>query len=610
MVPWWALAGLFALSEVSVVHVEFRGDAHTFSMNEILLVVGLFLATPSDLVLAQLIGAGAVLVVYRRQRPIKLLFNLANLCLQACLAIVVFRMVVGSAGPSDPQGWLAAIIVAWLALLTSDVLINAAITLSGGNVPQDERARLLTIGAVGTATNSSIGLITATILSTRPSAAVLLFVPTAVALATYRLYLAGRRYEDRLETMRSSSLTAQGSMGHDATVQSLLDQARRMFVAELAEIAIFPSAEGENTDVLTLGADDRLRRTAVRSGAESVLWTRVRALEAGVLVTPAESDHRVSIECDVRGIRDAMVVPIHADGTTAAVLVVANRLGDLRTFDAWDLRVCETLGSSIGLSVESARVADLTRTVEGLAELNQVKDDFVAMVSHELRAPLTSIRGCVSTLLRDDLVLAPEDHHGFLRAIERQSLRLQKMIEDLLVVSRLESGTGPSEVRQVSVQGLLDQVLEGLAEAITGHALVLRLPEPLPKLRVDNYKVSQILSNVIENACKYSPEGSTVPVSARADPRGIDISVENGGEGIPEHAQTRVFDRFFRVDDQGRAGPGGMGLGLYICRRLSEAIGAELRLDRSDARGTVFTLRLPLKTPTSEGIRPRLAAVE
>jgi two-component system sensor histidine kinase KdpD len=139
---------------------------------------------------------------------------------------------------------------------------------------------------------------------------------------------------------------------------------------------------------------------------------------------------------------------------------------------------------------------------------------------------------------------------------------------------------------------------------------VLRLPEPLPKLRVDNYKVSQILSNLVENACKYSPAGSTITVSARADAGSIDISVENGGEGIPKDVQTRVFDRFFRVDDQGRAGPGGMGLGLYICRRLSEAIGAELRLDRSDARGTVFTLRLPLQTPASEGIRPRLAAVE
>jgi signal transduction histidine kinase len=305
-----------------------------------------------------------------------------------------------------------------------------------------------------------------------------------------------------------------------------------------------------------------------------------------------------------------MVVPLYSDASIAAVLLVANRLGDVRTFDSFDLQVCETVGSSIGLSVESARVADLTRTVEGLAELNQVKDDFVAMVSHELRTPLTSIRGCVQTLLRDDLVLAPEDHHGFLRAIERQSVRLQKMIEDLLVVSRLESGTSPSEIRQVSVQGVLDQVLEGLKEAITGHALVLRLPEPLPKLRVDNYKVSQILSNLVENACKYSPAGSTITVSARADAGSIDISVENGGEGIPKDVQTRVFDRFFRVDDQGRAGPGGMGLGLYICRRLSEAIGAELRLDRSDARGTVFTLRLPLQTPASEGIRPRLAAVE
>lgn len=271
--------------------------------------------------------------------------------------------------------------------------------------------------------------------------------------------------------------------------------------------------------------------------------------------------------------------------------------------------MCESLGSSTGLSVESGRVADLTRTVDGLAELNRVKDDFVAMVSHELRTPLTAIRGYAKTLLRTDTDFAPHERIEFLEMIERNSGRLQRMIEDLLVVSRVESGTGTTVLSKVALADMLRQAVEGEHEVVSGRPVLLRVPESLPPVRTEPDKVLQVLANLIENARRYSPEGTPIGVSATLVPGGIDVVVENEGGGIPEEDRERVFERFYRTASAASAQSRGMGLGLYICRRLAEAIGGELRLQRSDERGTAFVLRIPLHHPAEGSDLPRLAVV-
>jgi signal transduction histidine kinase len=599
---------LFALSEAEAVHIGFRGDAHRFSMNEIPLVVGLFFSTPLDLVAAQVLGAGLAVAIQRRS-PTKLVFNVSNLGLQTCLALVAFRAISGTAAPTDPIGWAGAFTGACLAFLTGDVLIGTAVRLSGREVRSDDRIRLLLIGVVIVATNTSIALIAATILWTSPPATVLLVGPIAAAFAAQRLYVNVRLARDRLDTIHRSSMTAQRFIERTEAVHALLEQARQMLKAELAEIAVFEHADAVATSVTLLGVDGEVRVGTDADLADGqVLWSQASERGAGLLITAQRSAPEIQAACDARGIRDAMVVPIHVNGDVTAVLLAANRLGDLQAFDAWDLKICETFGSSIGLSIESARVADLHRSVENLTELDRAKDDFVAMVSHELRTPLTSIQGFVQTLMRHDIALSSDEKNACLDSIDRQSGRLKRMIEDLLVVSRVEARIASPDLTEVSAPVMIEQVLGGLREALEGREVVVKLPEELPMVRTKHDEVFQITSNLIENACKHTPEGGAITVSAGFDEGGWTLTVADEGEGIPEADRPHIFDRFYRASQDGRHQASGMGLGLYICRRLAEDIGGALWLEHSGSKGTVFMLRVPdLRTEVLA--EPPLAAV-
>ncbi len=232
-----------------------------------------------------------------------------------------------------------------------------------------------------------------------------------------------------------------------------------------------------------------------------------------------------------------------------------------------------------------------------LAELNRLKDDLIAVVSHELRTPLTSIQGYVKTLLQLGDRLDAEQSREFLEGAARQSDRLQRLIEELLVAARLDADVESLDLSPLDAPALAERVVDELRDRAAGHTLILDFdPDPAPP-RTDVAKVHRILSNLVENALKYTPESSTVSIIGRSSVAGLVIRVEDDGPGIPESAGERVFDRFFQVDQSATRRVGGTGLGLYICRRLAETLGGELRLERSTPEGSVFSLVVPWEPP-------------
>jgi signal transduction histidine kinase len=249
-------------------------------------------------------------------------------------------------------------------------------------------------------------------------------------------------------------------------------------------------------------------------------------------------------------------------------------------------------------SLENMRlVSRLEHSLEHLQEANRLKDDFVAVVSHELRTPLTSIQGYVKTLIQLTGDLDVDQQRSFLEAADRQSERLRRLIEQLLVVSRLESHVEPLTVTSVSLRTLTKQIVEELQTTAHGQAFHLRFEELAPPIDTDESKVRQILSNLIENAIKYSPPDSRITVREQVVADRRILSVEDEGPGIPEASKERVFDRFYQVDQSSTRRVGGTGLGLYICAKMAESLGAELRLERSNEEGSVFSLSLPLTVP-------------
>ena len=254
------------------------------------------------------------------------------------------------------------------------------------------------------------------------------------------------------------------------------------------------------------------------------------------------------------------------------------------------------------LALENQRMAERLRdSLEHMTNLNRVKDDFVAVVSHELRTPLTSIQGYVKTLLQLSPVLEDEQRRTFLEAADRQADRLRRLIEQLLVVGRLESQAEPLATSRVSLSLLVALVVDELRPRANGHVFDIRLDPDAGEIMTDEAKVHQILSNLVENALKYSPPDTRVTVSSGPAVHGVVLSVGDEGPGIPAEAQDKIFDRFFQVDSSTTRTVGGTGLGLYICRKMAETAGARLWLARSDDTGSEFCLFLPERPSVDEG---------
>jgi signal transduction histidine kinase len=255
-------------------------------------------------------------------------------------------------------------------------------------------------------------------------------------------------------------------------------------------------------------------------------------------------------------------------------------------------------------ALENSRLVEqLRQSLDQMTELNRMKDDFVAVVSHELRTPLTSIQGYVKSLLQLSDRLDTEQQRSFLEAADRQSDRLRGLIEQLLVVARLETHGEPLAVGRVSLASVSANVVEELRPRANGHTFDLRFDPRAPIVRTDEAKVHQILSNLVENALKYSPSDTRITIAIEPGVDGIVAVVSDEGRGIPEEHREHVFERFYQVDSSPTRSVGGTGLGLYICRKTAEQIGGRIWLESSSRGGSSFRLFVPSRPPEADAER-------
>ena len=232
---------------------------------------------------------------------------------------------------------------------------------------------------------------------------------------------------------------------------------------------------------------------------------------------------------------------------------------------------------------------DLTR----LKQLERNREEFVANVSHELRTPLSLIKGYVETLL-DGARTNPDVAERFLKIIERNTQRLDLLIQDLLTISALESGRITLNLQPVPLRPLADKVLADLkTRAETKN---VRLINELPELTAmaDANRVDQVLANLVDNAIKYGRAEGTVTVGGRSDDEGkIEIFVQDDGPGIPAEALERVFERFYRVDKARSREQGGTGLGLSIVKHIVQNHGGKVWAKSEPGKGATFFFTLP-----------------
>lgn len=234
------------------------------------------------------------------------------------------------------------------------------------------------------------------------------------------------------------------------------------------------------------------------------------------------------------------------------------------------------------------------RDISSERVVEQMKSDFVATVSHELRTPLTSIYGFAETLMRGDVDFTDVERTTFLRYIALESERLIRIVDDLLNVARLEAGTlaisvGPTDVGEVA---------RVAAEGITGHPevqqrIAVEVEPGALVVRADSDKLGQVLTNLLDNAVRYSPEGGAITVTARRRTDTAEITVADEGIGVAPSDQQRIFTKFFRAD-RGDSGMQGTGIGLFLVRGLVAAMGGRIWVDSGQETGSRFTFELPL----------------
>jgi K+-sensing histidine kinase KdpD len=238
-----------------------------------------------------------------------------------------------------------------------------------------------------------------------------------------------------------------------------------------------------------------------------------------------------------------------------------------------------------------ARAAEATAASLS-ARTETMRSALLSTVSHDLRTPLAIIKGAASTLRDARSALDAAETEGLLASIADETDRLERLVGNLLEMTRLESGGLTPKREWLPVEELLASALSRLEDAVAGRPVSIDTPAGLPMLQADPVLLEQVVINLVENAVKYAPSGTPISVSARPEGEAIAIEVSDRGPGIPPGAEQKVFEKFYRGPESNRAS--GSGLGLAICKGIVEAHGGTITAGNREGGGARFTVRLPV----------------
>ncbi len=247
------------------------------------------------------------------------------------------------------------------------------------------------------------------------------------------------------------------------------------------------------------------------------------------------------------------------------------------------------------LWAERAQLVEESNRVQLLEEVDRLRAALIGSVSHDLRTPLASIKASISDLADPGLRLSDDDRATLLRTTEEETDRLTRLVTNLLDMSRIQAGALVPHRSATPLDELIGAVAGRLGPMLATHRLSVEVPDGLPLADVDYLLVEQVLSNLLENAARYTPPGTAVTVGAVAVAGGreVEVAVVDHGPGVAEAERERIFDQFYRLRAEGR-GPVGTGMGLAIVKGIVEAHGGRIWVEATPGGGATFTLRLPV----------------
>lgn len=416
---------------------------------------------------------------------------------------------------------------------------------------------------------------------------------------------AAERENRRFAFLAEAGGVLASSLDHEATLTSVA----RLAVASVADLCLIDIVEADGTlrrlaiahadpakDVLARG----LQRTPPASNAVHPVNQVVRSGRPHLLKEVPDSllqaiarDNEHLATLRALGAHSSIVVPLVAHGEIhGAISFLAGESG--RVYGPDDLQLAEELARRAALAVENARL--YREAQEAIA----LRNEFLSVAAHELKTPLTSLRGTAQLLLRrltrgDDL--AADALRPLMRRLDEQSGKLGRLIDQLLDTSRIEAGKLVLDCQAVDVVQLVAEMRRALLARDLPNPIHLNAP-PAAQAWIDPLRFEQVLANLLDNALKFSQAGEPITIEiGQPDAENVHISVRDRGIGIPPEHRARVFERFHQAHAKDYGS--GLGLGLYISRQIVDLHGGQIVADFPDDGGTIFTLTLPVRPPTA-----------
>jgi signal transduction histidine kinase len=367
----------------------------------------------------------------------------------------------------------------------------------------------------------------------------------------------------------------------------LLDPSRREMTAQAPGFGVTPAEVAKVRYVV--------------EGEPRSLWNF--RLNGPLFTNDAAGDRRlVPGIADALRLRSLLVTPILAGRQVIGLLAVADRAA-AQPFRDEDLSALQFVAGQASVAVENHRLHEQLKSANlRLQEFDRLKSEFVAMVAHDFRSPLMAIRGFAEMVLEDS-DLGVENRKQFVQTIIDETDDLARLATDTFLITQMEAGHFTYQWTEIDLGAF---ILDAIARGRTDHPVGIDVPSGLPRLTADPERLRQVITNLVSNAVKYSPGGDSVLVRARQPAGGhVQIQVVDHGLGIPPDQIGRLFQKFERVRTEQHALIGGTGLGLYICRLITEGHGGRIWAESEPGAGSTFSVLLPLDPRKTKAVAGR-----
>ena len=363
---------------------------------------------------------------------------------------------------------------------------------------------------------------------------------------------------------------AGGSIGLFEEVTSDDAEADELEGKQILRLMVFRGEE-EHSEARLVSLDHPIVRQILKEG-HSILSRDVSESES-VDGTPA------SVQ---------LAVPIQQDGVITGLITLETQHNI--EINREDIAFVERLSDRAAVAIKNAQL------YEAIHAANKAKSDFISLVAHELRVPMTSIKGYTDLMNAGLAGPLSDQQKQFLEVIRRNLTRMTSLISDLSDINHIESGRMKFDLKPFDLREAVADVADSLRERIhtRKQTLHVEIEDELPLIYADSTRIAQVMSNLMSNAHKYTPEGGEIVVRARPNGRSAIVSVQDNGVGISEEDQEKLFTQFFRAEDKAVREQPGWGLGLSIVRRMVEAQGGEISFESESGVGSTFTFTIPL----------------